>query len=537
MRLSVSARAILLATALSVCATAPARAEWLRAETEHFIVYGDTSERNIRAYAEKVERFDALLRAYYPIAIDHEVPKLELYMANSAADLKLAEPDIQRSVLGFYAPNSGRIFAVANVESVLSDDVIFHEYAHHFMFQMNSIAYPAWFVEGFAEYYATMRIRDGRYLVGLHQPRRMAALTRPANSWVPMEDVLRWRVSASGRYRGSEYYSVSWALTHYMLSDPARTRALGAYLSAISQGADPIAALDGTINRTPAQLRDDVWRYLSGAITSLTPQIDLPDPSVDVSRMTPNEGRLAWIDLRLGRVDPNRPEPTLEQREGESDRAFAARRQEVSQAFVDERRNLIRDALSASTVNPDDPASVKARARAQRLAGEPQTAIALLEPLIRPDSQDARALRYAAEAWLDLAAKSEGDERLTQIRQARSLLAQSLEIDPLDFLTYLDMDRMRQGVAGYPSENDMATLEVAVALAPQSFDARTRYARVLISRGRPADAVAVLHPVANSPHGGGQRAEGRRLIAQARAQLGLTTAEEAPPEEAEPTED
>lgn len=531
MRFILAAVAVISAT-LSLAS--PARADWLRAETDHFIVYGDTSERNIRAYAEKVERFDALLRAYYPIAVDHEVPKLELYMANSADDLKRAEPDISRSVLGFYAPNSGRIFAIANVESTLSDDVIFHEYAHHFMFQMNSIAYPAWFVEGFAEYYATMRIRDGRYQIGLNQPGRMNALTRPANSWVPMEDVLRWRVSPGGRYRGSEYYSVSWALTHYMLSDPARTQALGAYLSAVSQGADAIAALDGTINRTPAQLRDDVWRYLSGSIPYLTPKIDLPTPTVTVAPMTPDEGRLAWIDLRLSRQAPNRPEPSPEQREGETDRAFAERREEAIQAFAETRRTLIRDALTAATIHPDDPASVRVRARAQRLAGDPGAAIATLEPLTRPESRDARALRYSAEAWLDQAAKTEGDERLERIRQARSLLVQALEIDPLDFLTYLELDRMRQGMSDYPSANDMATLEVAAALAPQSFDARMRYARVLMARGEPERAVATLHPVANSPHGGSQRTEGRRLIAQARAQLGLAISEEASPEDAEP---
>jgi len=510
----------------ALCAASPAHAEWLRAETEHFIVYGDTSERNIRAYAEKVERFDALLRTYYPVPIDHEIPKLELYMANDAADLRRAEPDVSRSVLGFYSPNEGRIFAVANVESVMSDDVIFHEYAHHFMFQMASTAYPAWFVEGFAEYYATMRIRDGHYQIGRHSPGRMNSLNRPANSWAPMEDVLKWRVSSNGRFRGSDYYAVSWALTHYMLSDPARTRQLGAYLAAVSRGADPVEALTGTIDRTPMQLRDDLRIYLTGEIPFLTPQIELPQPQVTVSRMSPAEGRLAWLDLRLGRDDPNAPEPRPEQREAETDAAFATRQEEVRTEFAEARRTLIRDALAAAAERPDDPASLKVKARAQRLSGDPAAAVATLEPLTRPDSEDGDALRYAAEAYLDMAAKLEGGERLEQIRQARSMLAQSLDIDPLNFLTYLDVDRMRQGIAGYPTANDMATLEAAVTLAPQSFDGRLRYARVLMSNNEPDRAVAILYPVANSPHGGSERAEGRRLMAQARAQAGLAPSNE-----------
>ena len=67
-------RLLAIAVALTVGVASPANAEWRRAETAHFIVYGDVPERTIRAYAQKVERFDALLRAYYPIADDHEIP-------------------------------------------------------------------------------------------------------------------------------------------------------------------------------------------------------------------------------------------------------------------------------------------------------------------------------------------------------------------------------------------------------------------------------------------------------------------------------
>ena len=71
-------RSLGLALAALSAWAAPAHAEWLRAETDHFIIYGDTSERALRAYAEKVERFDFLLRTYYPITVDHEIPKLEI---------------------------------------------------------------------------------------------------------------------------------------------------------------------------------------------------------------------------------------------------------------------------------------------------------------------------------------------------------------------------------------------------------------------------------------------------------------------------
>jgi len=51
--------------AWAALAAGPAAAEWKRAETAHFIVYGDVPEQTIRRYAQKIERFDAFLRAYY----------------------------------------------------------------------------------------------------------------------------------------------------------------------------------------------------------------------------------------------------------------------------------------------------------------------------------------------------------------------------------------------------------------------------------------------------------------------------------------
>src|SRR5690606_27157172 len=82
-----------------------AHAEWLKAETDHFIVYGDTSEASLRRYARKVERFDALLRTYYPITTEHEIPKLEIFMAEGRRDMNRVSPGIGEGVAGFYSPN------------------------------------------------------------------------------------------------------------------------------------------------------------------------------------------------------------------------------------------------------------------------------------------------------------------------------------------------------------------------------------------------------------------------------------------------
>ena len=484
----------------------------MRGESEHFVVYADTNARTLQRYVQKIERFDGLLRRYYPITVDYKIPKLEIYLADGLRDMRQAWPGVSRSIGGFYSPSSGRIFAVVNTASDMGDSVLFHEYAHHFMFQMASAAYPAWFVEGFAEYYATADVRAGHLEIGRFDKGRMLSLTQPSNSWPPLEDVLSWRVSESGRFRGADYYAFSWALTHYLLSDPGRTRALGRYLSAVAEGASPTEALQTSLDRTPAQLQSDLRRYLSGPLQVLSPQIELPDAEVTVTRMSDAAQHLIWYDLRLDRTSPL-DEANEAEAEDEQDKDDANKIRERQL----ERQTLIAESLAAANRYPDDPLAIRVKARAQRLSGDLHGSLTSLQPLVDESSTDAAALRIAALAELELARDEvEAREAAKRRRSAQTYLAQALDVDPLDFRIYLALDDLRRNQPGYPNNNDLSVMEVATTLAPQSFDGRMRYAAMLLATSQREKAIAMLTPVANSPHESGARSQARAMLIQAR---------------------
>ena len=510
------------ALALAGVAAGPARAEWLKAESEHFVIYGDTSRGEITRYAQKLERFDAVLRAYFPIPTEYETPRLDILLANGAADMNSIAPGISGGVAGFYAPDSGRIFAVVNTRSEMGDVVIFHEYAHHFMFQMTATAYPSWFVEGFAEYYGMSEIRPDRVKIARVSQGRMNTLVMGANRWAPMEDVLRWRVSAAGRYRAFDYYAQSWALTHYMLATPERTAKLGQYLGLVKTGADPVVALNTAFALTPEQLQEELRRYLRGAVNELTPQIQLPEAEVTVSALPASYDRLIWYDFRLDR-DPFKPGEPTENATQEQRQALERRNREGAQ----EQRDLIRDAQADAGRFAGDRMATLVKARAQRLDGKPADALDTLSPLLTGPTEDAIALRLAGECLLEIS-KTEADAtaKAAMQRQTRTYLARAVEANPLDFRTYLALDDSRQGAAGYPNANDLSTLEVAVALAPQSSDTRVRAARVYMAQNQPVMAVSMLTPVANNPHGGSGLGPIRALLARARAAAGMTPAAE-----------
>ena len=528
------ARILIAASAIALSLPSPALAEWLRAETQHFIIYGDTNERTLRNYAQKVQRFDTFLRTYYPIPSEYEVPKLEVYLADGRRDMLRAEPSIGASVAGFYSPNSGRIHAVVDTDSISGTLVLFHEYAHHFMFQMKANAYPAWFVEGFAEYYATADVRPDQIEFGIPSKNRMSVFVQQStNSWASMADVLKWKVLDSGRYRAGDYYAQAWALTHYMLSTPERKQQLGQYLAAVTQGEDSLLAMERITGRTATQLQSDMRLYLSGPVETFIPQVEFPTPDVEISRLSPSEAELIWLDLRLDR-EPVKVEPFAPV-EGEND-AVRRRRETAYREDAEHRAELIRTALAATEGATDDLLRLRVSARAHRLNGDPKTGFERLEPQLTRTQTDPDLLRLAADLLLDQTGPdTDPAEAAGNLNEARSYLVRSLDTDPLNFLTYTSINKTRAGQPGYPNDNDLMVLELAQGLAPQSFDVRMRLAQAYLARERPDLALVTVRPVANSPHGGSWARRAKTVMATAQAALGQTVdpVTESPSDDAE----
>lgn len=520
--------ALAVASALSSFVASPALAEWLRAETDHFIVYGDTSEGSLRRYAQKVERFDALLRTYYPIQTDHEIPKLEIFMAEGRRDMNRMSPGISEGVAGYYSPNSGRIYTIVDTRSSMGDIVVFHEYAHHFMFQMRANAYPSWFVEGFAEYYSTATLTNDRIQFGRHNPGRMNSLTNGFNSWAKMEDVLKWRIPDSGRFPAHLYYAQSWAMTHYFMSTPDRTQMLGRYLSAVAGGEDSIVAMQAATGRTPSQLQDDIWRYISGSINIMSPQIAIIHPEVAISRLSKAQADAIWLDVRLDNA-PIRLPAEEEVEDGAQTDAQKARRARARREAAENRAELIRSAFALGERHADSDVGRLLTARAHRLSQRPDLALAALTPSLDAGTNNAQVLRVAALALMDQTEPAESVDDANELRrQASVYLARAMDAEPLDFRIYLGLNDVRNGQPRYPTDNDISTLEVACALAPQSFDCRTRLAHAYMARDMNPEAIAVLTPVANSPHSSGYKRQARAMINRARQALHQAPLETGP---------
>ena len=120
--------------------------------------------------------------------------------------------------------------------------VIIHEYVHHVINQ-NLPRVPRWLNEGLAEYYSTFGV-EGRYAV-IGRPVERHLRWWRLNSEASISAVLSEAAGASIHSQGDagRFYAVSWALAHYLLSQPQGPDLLASYLEAVATGAEATDAL------------------------------------------------------------------------------------------------------------------------------------------------------------------------------------------------------------------------------------------------------------------------------------------------------
>lgn len=493
---------ILFAFCLITLWPATAHADWRRAESDRFIVYSDGSERDLRAYVQQLEAFDRVLRLVMRLPPDEHPPrKLPIYLVRDhIAALRQVNPSTSETVGGFYMAGEQDIFAVAR-RSRGDDLIVLHEYGHHFMHQHFTLPFPAWYVEGFAEYYATTEILTDRVNIGqFHEDR---AYWLMSSDWMPIEDLLRGAgPSISGGYPET-YYPLSWLLTHWFLSSPERQAMMNAYLSGTIRGGDPVEVLDEALGMTPQDLERALRDYSRSRLMYRRLDIAFPAFDIEVQQLPESADSLLLIDQRL------KLERDLDDRLLEQVRSLAAR-------------------------HPGDPFARRVLARAEILQGDPAAGRAILERLLEDSPEDVEALQLSADALIRYSAEAPQGAEAARA-EAQGYLQRAYQADDANFRTFLMIAENRAGASDYPNEHDLAAWELAYTLAPQLQQARFGYAQALMVHDRNDEAITVLRPLLYDPHNPEMAGYVRQLIQRARGETVLfipVVPEEAAPDDA-----
>jgi len=465
-----------------------ASAEWRRAESEHFVVYG-RSDKAVREYASMLEDFDSVLRRLHKRPEEETKPiKLPIYLVSDLTQLRRIVPGAREGTAGIYIPATTEVFAIAIRDGASSDndqnrgdDTVMHEYVHHFMLRYFPSAYPAWLVEGYAEYYMTTDLGWNRFVVGGYNKGRAYTLVAPGSRWVTMGDLLTKRPGEFGKWETASYYAQAWLLTHYILSDPERRKKLSPYLEAVRAGQGPVEAWQAIYGQDMETLRRALLTYM-----------DKPLPAGALPRVTPAEAQMTVTSL------PASADALL----------LDYQRLKLGVA-KEERPKLLETIRAAAARYPDDRFAKLVRAQAETQFGDRAAGEAALNDLLTADPKDKDVLVVLGESRL-MAADADKDHRKEILGEAGKLFARAFKVDaddPRVLHGYAEAKQME------PLNDNMINIRVrAMLLAPQVGHLRLDAGRALIEFKEYDTARTVLTPLAGSPHGGGESEAAQAMI-------------------------
>jgi hypothetical protein len=484
-----------------VLISTPAAAETARAETERFIVYSRGSVDETRRFAEQLERFDRLLRLI-AAPRDAEVPEspVTVFLLRDA-DAVRATAGLPLGVSGYYSAGEQGAFAVAahtvdpDRPSITPLEILFHEYAHHFMLRSFPIAYPGWFIEGFAELYSTAEfLPDGAIAIGKALHVRIPELR--ARGPYPLRDLFSQSGYEAPPSRRPHYYATAWLLTHYLRMSGAREGELDRYLLDVARGRPSLEAAEAAFAGGLGALENELRTYLRGRFPYVTASgVAAQRPTVEVRTMPESFDRLLEEELAWLRGPP--PNEVA---------GFVDRVKSVAPRF------------------PDDAFAQAMLAEAHYLAGDLDAADAAAARAVELDPGRMRALLRRAHIAADRAsgeADPEAAERLW--RESRAYIVEANRAHPdahQPLLVYYRHFKRRNAT---PPDLAFDGLYRGFEMVPQNGNLRLEVSGALAERGRVRDAIDMLEPLIHGAHVGPLRDAALQVRARLLEQMGQAT--------------
>ena len=405
------------------------QSEWFKAESEHFVVYSDTSRYNVFQLLNNMERLDFMLRAYTKpyLRPRPREPKLTLYFHRRNAALARHADGKPLDAVGLYNSCSEGVLAAgilmdpivelgnASLLKGATNDTLnylFEGYARHFLYRHTTIRTPRSFIDGFALYFATVRFSDDQMAIGrspVNIGRYLNFLEEGSPAKLSYTDLLNDKdddkdssTTAGAADLKLEVAARSWLLTHFMLSTEDKRTRLARYLDLANRDVPATAAFETAFGIKLKQLSNELWRYRRTSL--IESQVEVPALPA---------ARIAYTDLPNSVTDYVMIDATLK----------ACPSRATGEA-------LLRDMTSRPDGTPQHPLARLALGRAQIDWGNPEDAIADLGALAGGAKGNNEARYLLGVAHLRLANRQQGAAKADSLAAARRNLADAVNADP-----------------------------------------------------------------------------------------------------------
>lgn len=476
--------AVLVAAFVMLALPEAAHAAWHKAESDHFVIYADDSEKDIRRFAENLERYHKAMEIVTGRVVPPPSPsnRVTIFVVGDQRDLRRTLGTDSRSIGGIYIPRAGASRAfVQDIRNRsggyphFSTVILLHEYAHHFLWSSSRFAMPRWMSEGAAEFFASATFeKDGSLSIGLPARHRSGELyfAEPVSVRELLDPDL-YRENRGRRY--DAFYGRSWLLYHYLSFSRTRTGQLNRYWAELQRGTsspDAGAEVFGDLNQLEIELDTYVQSRRLDAYKIAAEHLQIG--AVRIERLSRGEARA--MEVRMTSQAGVTREAALE---------------------------LLEDARKVAADYPDDPGVLTALAEAEYDAGNDDRAIAAADAALALDPSRTNAYVQKGYALFRRAAEA-GDEALQAAAYADAMrpfeALNALENDHPIPLMYYHRSFAERGVE--PDETARAALERAAQLAPFDQSLWLQVALMQAGEGKIELARQSLRPLAANPHGG-----------------------------------
>ncbi len=488
---------LLLAFVLSVSFSSPLLAKWHVAESDHFVIYADQREADIRKFAQRLERFHAAMSFAFGATTKKPSPsnRVTVYVVSSDRKVQQLAGGTNRRVAGFYVPRAGGTLAVVpklrkarSSADFSGETVLLHEYAHHFMYQITSHSWPRWFSEGFAEFFGSAKFfQDGA--VGLGAPAGHRYSELGYGQAVPIELLLDTDGYAeSKKRRYNSFYGQSWLLYHYLTFSAERQPQFNKYRKLLINGADEVEAAKsafGDLRKLNSELRQYQKRKRL-TYMHLKPEMLQTGP-VAVRALRPGEAAVMPLKVQSKRG-----------------------------VTEEQAKELLPKIQAVADRHPGDAAVLAMLAEAEYDVGNHDAAIAAADRALAIDATMINAYVQKGYALAAKAKDSDGDaEQLWKETRKTFVALNRLENDHPIPLIWFYRTYVEQGKQ--PTELAIQGLEWALQLAPYDLSLRLNVAEQQRRDKRYAQAIKTLQPLVNSPHENAMTRRAEKILASIEA--------------------
>lgn len=479
---------------LALVSAGAAKADWVEASSEHFVVYANTSESRARTFSQQLERYHAAIAKVLTIQLSAPSPsnRVTVYVVGGEEQVRRLYGEGSRYIGGFYLPRAGGSLAIVPAVEVgtaqlpMSMITLLHEYAHHYLISSSSFQMPRWYSEGSAEFLSSASFPSNGG-VGLGQPanHRAAELLLPAFARdVTVAELLDPPPRGDKRNGYDSFYGKSWLLFHYLVFEPQRQGQLSAYLRGMAEGKSSREAALAAFGDF-AKLESDVDAYLRRSrmmMFKLPPEMVQPGV-VTIRRLSPGEAAIMPARIR-------------------------------SKRGVDDElaKSVLKDAREVAARYPDDPAVLAALAEAEHDAGNDAESIASADKAIAKDPKQVNAYVQKGLSLFRMAADAPDKAAAFAKARAPFVALNRIENDHPLPLIYYYRSFVEQGKQ--PNALALEGLQRASDLAPFDLGLRMTLAYEQIRHHQSAQARLTLAPVAFNPHGSGLAEAAQRVLAK-----------------------